>query len=107
MNFIRIYSNLLNHFIFVYYLLIEDYEQGALRKKWIFASFAEQFETDEKFLLINFISAYYSLLKHFIFAHFLLIATSSPGEVVLIEGYGKCALRKEPVIQINLRKSYR
>ena len=42
MNFISIYSNLLNHFIFVDPLLIEDYEQGALRTKPVIASFAER-----------------------------------------------------------------
>ena len=97
MKLISIYSNLINHFIFVHHLLIGDYEQGALRKKQIFAFFVEQFKKDEKVLLINFVSSYSSLHKHFIFVHLLLIATSSPDEVVLIEGYGKCALRKEPV----------
>ena len=42
MNFIDIYSNLLNHFIFVHLLLIEDYEEGALRKELVFALFVEQ-----------------------------------------------------------------
>ena len=40
-----------------------------------------------KVLLTNFISTYVNLLQHFIFAQSLLI-----------EGYGKCALLKEPVI---------
>ena len=38
---------------------------------------------------MNFISPYSKLLKHFTYAHFLLI-----------EGYKNCALRKEPVISL-------
>ena len=57
----------------------------------------------EKVLLINSISPYSKFLKHFIFAHVLLIA-----------GHEKSALRKEPVIAPivewfrtgTLRKSY-
>ena len=45
MNFISIYSNSLNHFLFVYFLLIEDYEQGALRKELVSASFVERYKT--------------------------------------------------------------
>ena len=45
MNFINVYSNLLNHLVFVHFLLIEGYEQGALRKELIFATFVEQFKT--------------------------------------------------------------
>ena len=41
----------------------------------------------QQVLLINIISIYANLFQHFIFACFLLI-----------EDYGKCALRKEPVI---------
>ena len=41
----------------------------------------------QQVLLINFSSTYANLLQHLIFAHFLLI-----------EDYGKCALRKEPLI---------
>ena len=44
MNFISIYSNLLNHILFVHFLLIEDYEEGALRKKPVIAPFVEQFK---------------------------------------------------------------
>ena len=44
MNFIGIFSNLLNHFIFVYLLLIEDYEKGALRKELVIAPFVDQFK---------------------------------------------------------------
>ena len=45
MNSICTYRNLLNHFIFLYLLLIEDYEQGALRKELIFAPFVVRFKT--------------------------------------------------------------
>ena len=45
MNFIGIYSNLLNYFIFVYLLLIEDYKQGALRNKLIIAPLVQRFKT--------------------------------------------------------------
>ena len=41
----------------------------------------------QQVLLINIISTYANLLQHFIFARFLLI-----------EDYGKCALRKGPDI---------
>ena len=49
----------------------------------------------QKILLINFISIYDNLLQHFIFARFLLI-----------EDYGKCALRKEMVIGRSLKQLY-
>ena len=39
------YSKLLKHFIFAGFLLIEDYEQGAIRKELIFAPFVERFIT--------------------------------------------------------------
>ena len=45
MEFISTYSNLLNHFIFVYLLLIEVYEQGALRKELIFAPLIGRVQT--------------------------------------------------------------
>ena len=43
-NFISTYSKLLKHFIFAHFLLIEDYEQGALRKDLIVAPFVERFK---------------------------------------------------------------
>ena len=43
-HFISIYSNLLNHFVFGHLLVIEDYEQGALRKELVFDPFVEQFK---------------------------------------------------------------
>ena len=46
----------------------------------------------QQVLLINIISTYANLLQHFIFARFLLI-----------EDYGKCALRKEPVIGCSFK----
>ena len=46
----------------------------------------------QQVLLINIISTYASLLQHFIFARFLLI-----------EDYGKYALRKEPVISCSFK----
>ena len=50
----------------------------------------------QKVLLIKFIiSTYDNLLQHFIFARFLLI-----------EDYGKCALRKEPVIGRGLKQLF-
>ena len=45
MNFISISSNLLKHSIFVYLLLIEDYEQVALQKELIIVTFVERFKT--------------------------------------------------------------
>ena len=38
-------GNLFKNLIFVDLLLIEDYEQGALRKESIIAPFTEQFQT--------------------------------------------------------------
>ena len=38
-NFISIYSNLLKYFTFVHLLVIENYEQGALRKELIIIPF--------------------------------------------------------------------
>ena len=54
----------------------------------------------QQVLLINIISTYANLFQRFIFACFFLI-----------EDYGKCALRKEPVIGCSFikhifRKSY-
>ena len=43
-NFISTYSLWLQHFIFVRLLLIEDYEQGALRKELIIATLIEGFQ---------------------------------------------------------------
>ena len=44
-NFISTYSKLLNIFIYARFPLIEDYEQGALRKEPIVAPFKEWFKT--------------------------------------------------------------
>ena len=49
----------------------------------------------QQVLLINIISTYANLFQHFVFACFLLI-----------EDYGTCALRKEPVIGCNFIKTY-
>ena len=49
----------------------------------------------QQVLLINFISTYANLLQHFIFARFLLI-----------EDYGECALRKEPVIDHGFKQLF-
>ena len=43
----------------------------------------------QKVLLIHFISTYANLLQHLNFAHFLLI-----------KGYGKCVLRREPLLVV-------
>ena len=45
MNSILTYRKLLKNFVFTPVLLLEDYEQGALRKELIFASFVEQIKT--------------------------------------------------------------
>ena len=44
-NFISTYSKLLRYFIFARFPLIEDYEQRALPKDLIAASFVEGFKT--------------------------------------------------------------
>ena len=44
-NVIGTYSKLLKHFIYARFLLIEAYEQGALRKELTIAPFVERFET--------------------------------------------------------------
>ena len=44
-NFISSYSKLLKHFIYARFLLIEDYQQGALRKELTIAPFVELFKT--------------------------------------------------------------
>ena len=49
----------------------------------------------QQVLLINIISTYANLFQHFIFAYFLFI-----------EDYGKCALRKEPVIGCSFIKTF-
>ena len=41
MNSIRTYKNLLKNFISAHFLLLEDFEQGALRKELIIATFVE------------------------------------------------------------------
>ena len=46
----------------------------------------------QQVFLVNIISTYGNFLQRFIFAHFLLI-----------EDYGKCALRKEPVIGCSFK----
>ena len=84
-NFISTYSKSLQNFIYARFPLIEGYKQGALQKELIFAPFVERFKTGTlRKLPDNFISTYSKLLKHFIFARFLLI-----------EGYEQGALRKE------------
>ena len=42
MNSIPIYKNLLRNFIFTHLLLLEDYDQGVLRKESVIASFIEK-----------------------------------------------------------------
>ena len=49
----------------------------------------------QQILLINIISTYANLLQHSIFARFLLI-----------EDYGKCALRKEPIIGCSFKHHF-
>ena len=44
MTFIRIFKNLLESFISTHILLLEDYEQGALRKEPVIATFIEMFK---------------------------------------------------------------
>ena len=44
-HFISPYSKLLKRFIFARFLLIERYEQGALRKELTIAPFVERFKT--------------------------------------------------------------
>ena len=44
-NSINTWSNLLENFIFVHRLLLEDYEQGALQKELIVAPLMERFKT--------------------------------------------------------------
>ena len=87
--FISTSSKSLKNFIYSRFPLIEGHEQGALRKEMIVAPFVERFKNSyfEKAFLINFISTYSKLLKHFIFACFLLI-----------EGWEQGALQKELTI---------
>ena len=42
MNSIRIYKKLLRNFIFAHLLLLEDYDQGVLRKESVIATFIEK-----------------------------------------------------------------
>ena len=44
MNSIPTYRNLLKNLIFAHLLLLEDYDQGALRKESVIATFMEQFK---------------------------------------------------------------
>ena len=44
MNSIHAYRNLLKNLIFAYLLLLEDYDQVALRKESVIATFIEQFK---------------------------------------------------------------
>ena len=44
MKSICTYRNLLKNFIFADFLLLEDYEQSALRKEPVIATFIEQFK---------------------------------------------------------------
>ena len=41
---INLYNNLLNHFVFLYFLLIGNDQQGALRKEQVKATFIEWFK---------------------------------------------------------------
>ena len=43
MNSIRINRNLLKKFVFARFVLLEDYEQGALRKETVMVTFIEWF----------------------------------------------------------------
>ena len=44
MNSVLSYSNLLKNSILFHFLLIEDYEEGALQKDLVTASFVERFQ---------------------------------------------------------------
>ena len=61
-----------------------------LQKAPVIAAIAKLFQTTSS---RNLISIYANLLQHFIFAHFLLT-----------EGYGKCALRKEPFVAPSVER---
>ena len=52
---ISAYSNLVNNFIFADFLLIKDYQQGALRKQPVIAPFKERFKTISLRKFVNFI----------------------------------------------------
>ena len=74
MNLISANSRLLKHFIFARFLLIEGWEQGALRKELIVAPF----ESPLKQLLWeslngSFAGTWSNLLRHFVSVKFLLI----------------------------------
>ena len=43
MNSIHINRNLLKKFVFAHFVLLEDYEQGALRKETVMVTFIEWF----------------------------------------------------------------
>ena len=96
MHFASTWNHLLKHCIFVEFLLVEGYMQGALRKELRIAPFVESFETASlgrsywwilpvlKTVLMNFASTWNNLFKDWISSEFLLM-----------ECYVQGALRKE------------
>ena len=93
LNFNRVLGNLrtMNNFNFANFFdrVMECSMEGASYccfRKVVSSNFFQQV------LLINVISTYANFLQHFIFARFLLI-----------EDYGKCALRLEPVIGCSFK----
>ena len=72
---------------FFYLLLMVSYVQGTLRKELLIVSFVEHFKTTKYFRkasLIPFIDTLNKILKHCLFADFLLIVS-----------YGQGVLQKE------------
>ena len=87
-NFISTYTNLLQHFICITFLLIEDYEKCALQKEPVIAPFVGRFKTATlRKSSLSFIRTYRSLLKNFIFTKFFLL-----------EDFEQGALRKKLII---------
>ena len=88
--FISALSKLVKSFIFVDFLLIEDHEQGALRKECVTALFIKRLSSNryfEKVLPITSINTQSNLFNHFVLADFFLI-----------KGYEQDALLKKLII---------
>ena len=66
MDSIRTYKNLFKNFILTYFLLLQDYEQGALWKELI-ASLIERFKTDIWEILTDKLTAIYLKISFLLF----------------------------------------
>ena len=94
MNSIRSYRNLLKNFIFFHFLRLEEYEQGALRKEPVVATFIKRFQ--KATLRMSYWQI--RLAIRLFFSHFIFVG------FLLIEVCGQGALEKEVIIATSVKR---